>query len=255
MSYIVVIPARLKSTRLPEKVLADIAGAPMIQHVWTLAHRSAAKRVLVATDSEAVQSVVSGFGAECLLTRDDHASGSDRIAEVADRLELPDDQMIVNLQGDEPEMPPACLDQVAELLSTGGDVATLCARIEDAAELDDPNAVKVVRNGQGEALYFSRSLIPHPRGQAPEAALDAGVPFYRHLGLYAYRAGALRQFTGSPPSALEQAEGLEQLRFLALGLTIRLEEAVASIPPGIDGPEDLDRVRLRMGGGKDTRHD
>jgi 3-deoxy-manno-octulosonate cytidylyltransferase (CMP-KDO synthetase) len=202
-----------------------------------------------------VQAVVSGFGAECLLTRDDHASGSDRIAEVADRLELPDDQVIVNLQGDEPEMPPECLDQVAELLTAGGDVATLCARIEDAAELEDPNAVKVVMNGQGSALYFSRSLVPHPRGQAPQDAMNAGVPFYRHLGLYAYRAGALRRFTATPPSALEKAEGLEQLRFLDLGLSIRVEEAVAAIPPGIDGPEDLDRVRLRMGGGKNARHD
>lgn len=255
MSYLVVIPARLKSTRLPEKVLAEIAGLPMIQHVWQLAGRAGAERVLVATDSERVHGVVSGFGAECLLTRADHASGSDRIAEVAERLELADDTVIVNLQGDEPEMPPACLDQVAELLATGGDVATLCARIEDPAELTDPNAVKVVMNGQGGALYFSRSLVPHPRGQAPEAALEAGVPFYRHLGLYAYRAGALRQFTGSPPSALEQAEGLEQLRFLDLGLTIRVQEAVASIPPGIDGPEDLDRVRLRLGGGKGTPND
>ena len=255
MSYLVVIPARLKSTRLPEKVLADIAGLPMIQHVWQLASRAGAKRVLVATDSERIQSVVSGFGAECLLTRDDHASGSDRIAEVVERLELPADTVIVNLQGDEPEMPPACLDQVAQLLATGGDVATLCARIEDSAELEDPNAVKVVMNGQGDALYFSRSLVPHPRGMTPEAALDAGVPFYRHLGLYAYRAGALRQFTATPPSALEQAEGLEQLRVLDLGLYIRIEEAVASIPPGIDGPEDLDRVRLRMTGAKNTRHD
>jgi 3-deoxy-manno-octulosonate cytidylyltransferase (CMP-KDO synthetase) len=255
MSYLVVIPARLKSTRLPEKVLADIAGAPMIQHVWQLAGRSGAERVLVATDSEAVQSVVRGFGAECLLTRADHASGSDRIAEVANRLALADDSVIVNLQGDEPEMPPACLDQVAALLTAGGDVATLCARIEDPAELEDPNAVKVVMNGQGGALYFSRSLVPHPRGRAPDAALDAGVPFYRHLGLYAYRAGALRQFTATPPSALEQAEGLEQLRFLDLGLSIRIEEAVASIPPGIDGPEDLDRVRLRMGGTKLSGHD
>jgi 3-deoxy-manno-octulosonate cytidylyltransferase (CMP-KDO synthetase) len=246
MSYLVVIPARLKSTRLPEKVLAKIAGLPMVQHVWQLARRAGAEHVLVATDSERVQSVVTGFGAECLLTRVDHASGSDRIAEVAERLELPDDKVIVNLQGDEPEMPPACLDQVAELLTAGGDVATLCARIQDPAELTDPNAVKVVMNGQGEALYFSRSLVPHPRGRTPETALAEGVPFFRHLGLYAYRAGALRQFTATPASVLEKAEGLEQLRFLDLGLSIRIEEAVASIPPGIDGAEDLERVRRRM---------
>ncbi|MEE4174429.1 MAG: 3-deoxy-manno-octulosonate cytidylyltransferase [Xanthomonadales bacterium] len=247
MSYLVVIPARLKSTRLPEKVLADIGGKPMIQHVWELAGRAAAARVLIATDSERVQSVAGGFGAECLLTRSNHASGSDRIAEVAERLKLDADTVIVNLQGDEPEMPPACLDQVARLLETGGDVATLCARIDDPTELEDPNAVKVVRDGQGRALYFSRSLIPHPRGRSPEAALADTVPFYRHLGLYAYRVEALRRFTASPPSELEQAEGLEQLRFLDLGLTIRIEEAVASIPPGIDGPEDLGRVRLRLG--------
>ena len=246
MSYLVVIPARLNSTRLPEKVLADIDGRPMIQHVWQRAGEAKAARVLVATDSERVQSVVTGFGGECLLTRADHASGSDRIAEVAERLSLADEAVIVNLQGDEPEMPPVCLDQVAGLLATVGDVATLCARIRDPAELEDPNAVKVVMNGQGEGLYFSRSLIPHPRGRSPVEALEAGVPFHRHLGLYAYRAEALRRFTATPPSALEQAEGLEQLRFLDLGLSIRVEEAVASIPPGIDGPGDLERIRLRL---------
>lgn len=247
MSYIVVIPARLNSTRLPEKVLADIAGAPMIEHVWRLAGDSGASRILLATDSERVKAVGESFGAECVLTRPEHPSGSDRIAEVAERLGLPDDTVIVNLQGDEPEMPPACLDQVARLLAVGGDVATLCAAIDDPQELNDPNAVKVVMTGQGKSLYFSRSLVPHPRGQSATEALAAGVPFYRHLGLYAYRVSALRQFTTASPSALEQAEGLEQLRFLDLGLSINIEPAIATIPPGIDGPEDLERVRTRWG--------
>lgn len=219
----------------------------MIEHVWRRACESAADRVLVATDSERVREVATGLGAECLMTRPDHASGSDRIAEVADRLALPGDTVIVNLQGDEPEMPPACLDQVAQLLEGGGDVATLCARITDPAELEDPNAVKVVANGQGDALYFSRSLIPHPRGRAPREALEAGVDFYRHLGLYGYRADALRAFSSASPSPLEQVEGLEQLRFLDLGMSIRIAAAREPIPPGIDGPEDLERIRRRMG--------
>lgn len=248
MSYIIVIPARLSSTRLPEKVLQDIGGRSMLEHVWQAARASSAERVVVATDDARIESVVRGFGGDVLMTRADHASGSDRIAEVADSLGFAGDQVLVNLQGDEPEMPPACLDQVAGLLAEGGEVATLCWPIDEAAEVTDPNAVKVVMNGPGEALYFSRATIPHTRDtDSAEAALAGGVPYLRHLGLYAYRVEALRRFSAAPPSALERAEGLEQLRFLELGMRIRIARAAERIPAGIDTPADLERARQRMG--------
>lgn len=246
-SYLIVIPARFESKRLPGKVLADIGGRPMIEHVWRAAQDAHADRVVVATDDARIEAAVTGVGGEAVRTRPDHASGSDRIAEVAERLGLAGDAIIVNLQGDEPEMPPACLDQVAALLADGGDVATLYQRIDDPDEVDDPNAVKVVVNGRGEALYFSRAAIPHARGHGSgAAALAAGVTYRRHVGLYAYRVDALRRFTEAAPSPLEQAEALEQLRFLELGLRIRVAEACAPIPAGIDTPADLERARRRM---------
>lgn len=248
ISYLIVIPARYAAERLPGKVLAEIGGRPVIEHVWRAAQGAGAERVVVATDDGRIEAAVTGFGGEALRTRSDHASGSDRIAEVAERLGLSGDQVIVNLQGDEPEMPPACLDQVAALLSAGGDVATLCRRIDDPDEIVDPNAVKVVASEAGEALYFSRSAIPHGRGHASAAAaLAAGVDYRRHIGLYAYRVDALRRFTDAEPSLLERAEALEQLRFLELGMRIRVAEACAPIPPGIDTPADLERARRRMG--------
>ena len=189
---LIVIPARLHSTRLPDKVLADIAGRPMIQRVWEAAQAARAGRVLIATDHERIAAVARAFGAECIMTRDDHASGSDRIAEVADQLGLADEQMIVNLQGDEPEMPAACLDQVARLLdeNADADVSTLFWPIEEASELIDPSAVKLVTDDRGRALYFSRAAIPHVRGakDAP-AALGSGQAFKRHLGIYDGGAG------------------------------------------------------------------
>jgi 3-deoxy-manno-octulosonate cytidylyltransferase (CMP-KDO synthetase) len=247
MSYIIVIPARYASIRLPGKALADIGGRPMIEHVWRAAQGAGARRVVVATDDQRIEAAVSNFGGEAIMTRPDHASGSDRIAEVAERLELAGSEFIVNLQGDEPEMPPACLDQVAALLAEGGDVATLCRVIDEPGEVNDPNAVKVVVNGTGEALYFSRSTIPHGRGHASAVdALAAGIVYRRHIGLYAYRVDALRRFTEAEPTSLERAEALEQLRFLELGMRIRVAEACAPIPPGIDTPEDLERARRRM---------
>ncbi len=251
--YIIVIPARYSSERLPGKVLADLGGQTMLERVWRAAQGASADRVVVATDDDRIRDTVAGFGGECVMTRDDHASGSDRIAECAERLGLADEQVIVNLQGDEPEMPAACLDQVAELAS-GADVATLYWPIDDAEEVDDPSVVKVVQDGQGRALYFSRSPIPHARGAASATeALARGVAYHRHLGLYAYRVDALRQFTAAGPSALERAEGLEQLRFLDLGLCIRVAQAARHIPPGIDTPRDLERARERLasGGGGD----
>ena len=249
-SSIIVIPARLASTRLPRKVLADIAGRPMLQHVWEAACAAGAQRVLIATDDVQIQSVAQAFGAECLLTAADHMSGSDRIAEVVEQLELDDAQLLVNLQGDEPEMPALCLQQVAELLASDpqATVATLYWPISEAAELYDPSVVKVVTDQQSRALYFSRSLIPHPRGasDAP-SALAEGTVFKRHLGLYAYRASALRAFTAASPDPLELCEGLEQLRFLGLGQTIAMAQAAHPIPAGIDTAADLKRVRKSLG--------
>lgn len=248
MSYIIVIPARMHSSRLPEKVLADIGGRTMVEHVWHCARASRAAQVIIATDDERIRDVVAGFGAECVMTRADHASGSDRIAEVVSRRGFADDQVLVNLQGDEPQMPAACLDQVAGLLADGGDVATLYRGIVDEREVSDPNVVKVVASQAGEALYFSRAAIPHVRGsQGPTAAMASGVPFRRHVGLYAYRAGSLARFSAAAPSALERAEALEQLRFLELGMRIRIAEAAAPIPAGIDTAEDLERARSRIG--------
>ena len=248
MRYIIVIPARIASSRLPEKVLRDISGRSMLEHVWRAACASGAQRVIVATDDGRIESVVRGFGGECLMTRKDHASGSDRIAEVAERLGLDDADVIVNLQGDEPEMPPECLDQVAGLLREEGDVATLYWPIDDPVEVSDPNAVKVVANEQGEALYFSRASIPHARNVDSDVeALETGIEYRRHLGLYAYRVSALRRFSSAPPSPLERAEALEQLRFLELGMRIRIAKAACAIPAGIDTPADLERARERLG--------
>lgn len=246
VSYNIVIPARYASQRLPGKLLLDLNGKPVIEHVWNAARQSDATSVVVATDDERILETVQGFGGNCVMTSSDHTSGSDRIAECARLLGWSDDELIVNLQGDEPAMPPMCLDQVAHLLAedANSDVATLCWPVEAAAELDDPNIVKVVLSRAGRALYFSRSVIPHCRGAADsEAAMASGAPYYRHLGIYAYRYRALKQFTAAAPTALEEAERLEQLRFMELGLGLRVAVASEHIPPGIDTANDLERER------------
>jgi 3-deoxy-manno-octulosonate cytidylyltransferase (CMP-KDO synthetase) len=245
MNYHIVIPARMASERLPGKPLARIGAAPLIEHVWNRAVASAARSVVIATDSAEVLEAARGFGAEAVLTSDRHPSGSDRIAECADRKGWGDEELIVNLQGDEPLMPPACLDQVAALLDGDprADVASLYRYTDDPAEADDPNAVKVVCDARGRALYFSRSPVPHYRGGAGTAG------WRRHIGLYAYRVGALRAFTRTAPQPLEQAERLEQLRFLESGRRIVLAEANAPIPAGVDTPEDLERVRRLLAAG------
>ena len=247
--YVIVIPARYESQRLPGKPLADIHGRPLIEHVWRAARASAARQVVVATDDARIHEAVQGFGGQCVMTAKTHASGSDRIAECAALMGWAARQLIVNLQGDEPEMPPACLQQVAELMDSvgGAAVATLAWPIASAAERDDPNVVKVVMTAEGEALYFSRSPIPHARGLDDfAAATAAGTRWYRHLGLYCYRHAALREFTGWTPTPLEQAEKLEQLRFLERGSRIVIAQACAEIPPGIDTPQDLAAARLRI---------
>jgi len=248
-AYHIVIPARYASERLPGKVLQDLAGKPLLQHVWQRANESMAASVVIATDDERIRTVAMAFGAEVVLTRSDHHSGSDRIAECANQLDWPDDQLIVNLQGDEPLMPASCLDQVAALLNSRPDcdVASLYWPVSDAVEVQNPNAVKVVTALDGRALYFSRCPIPYERTHAGiMGALQSGKRWKRHLGLYAYRLSALRRYTATPPTPLEQSECLEQLRIMEQGGHIIIDLASEYIPAGIDTIEDLERVRKLM---------
>lgn len=239
MSFICVIPARYGSTRLPGKPLLELAGKPLIQWAWQSASASSAQRVVIATDDERIHSGARSFGAEVIMTRTDHPSGTDRLAEVVDALGCKDDQVVVNLQGDEPDVAPAVLDQVAQLLADHAEasMATLSEPIANLADYENPNVVKVVRASNGRALYFSRSSIPFYRDTAPDFARDALVQ--RHLGIYAYRAGLLRRFVSWPPSALEHTEKLEQLRVLEAGEGIWIAPACAPSSPGIDTPEQL----------------
>ena len=244
--YRIVIPARAASQRLPGKPLLDVCGQPLLQRVWACATRSGASQVVIATDDEQIFSVATAFGAQVLITGDHHKSGSDRIAECIDRLEWSDETVVVNLQGDEPQMPPECLDQVAGLLGDAPEAqaASLYQPIDDPAEIRDHNAVKVVTDVQGRALYFSRSVVPANRQwNSIEDALANGCVWNRHIGLYAYRAGALKQFTQQEPTPLEQEERLEQLRILETGGVILLAQAVQRVPGGVDTAQDLERVR------------
>ena len=245
-SYHIVIPARMASQRLPGKPLAMIAGRPLIEHVWRQACKANARSVVIATDSEQILRAAASFGAEALMTAVSHNSGSDRICECANMRGWDDQTLIVNLQGDEPLMPPACLDQAANLLhqDPAADVASLYWPISSAEEVEDPNAVKVVVDQQGNALYFSRSAVPFARGSGGLVqALDEGGSWKRHIGLYAYRAGALRAFAGMQATPLESMEKLEQLRFLESGRRIVMAQAEDFIPAGVDTPEDLERVQ------------
>ena len=251
MDFIVVIPARYASTRLPGKPLQDICGKPMIQHVWQQAKQSAASRVVVATDDARIVEACQAFGAEVLLTRADHNSGTDRLAEVATQLGLADDAIVVNVQGDEPLIPPAIIDQVAANLAAHPEagIATLGEPIQDAATLFNPNAVKLVADVNGLALTFSRAPLPWARDQfaASRDSLPDGVPFRRHIGIYAYRAGFLHNFVAWGPCWLEDTECLEQLRALYHGVRIHVADALQSPPAGVDTPEDLERVRALLG--------
>lgn len=245
-AYHIVIPARFASERLPGKVLLDLGGQALLQHVWQCAIESSAQSVVIATDDERIVAVAESFGAQVVLTRSDHQSGSDRIAECAAQLGWPDEHLVVNLQGDEPLMPAACLDQVAALLDQRPDceVASLYWPITEADEVQNPNVVKVVTDSENRALYFSRSPIPFARTHTDiDAAMAAGVAWKRHLGLYAYRLAALRRFTACAPTPLELAERLEQLRIMEQGGRIAMARACKFIPAGIDTQDDLVRVR------------
>ena len=246
MSFRVVIPVRYASSRLPGKPLADIAGKSMVQHVYERALASGADEVIVATDDERILAVSEGFGAPSVMTRGDHASGTDRIAEVVERLRWSQDQVVVNVQGDEPLIPPANIAQVASLLENGdGDMSTLATPIGSVEEYLDPNVVKVVAREDGAALYFSRAPIPWHRDGA-EGGLVSQTRFdgaLRHVGLYGYRVAALKRLAAADACSLEQAERLEQLRALWTGLVLRVAVAAEKPGPGVDTPDDLHRVR------------
>lgn len=252
MKFTVVIPARYASTRLPAKPLKDIAGKPMIQWVYEQALRSDACQVVVATDDERIEAVVKAFGGEVCMTAANHESGTDRLQEVAQKLGLAADAIVVNVQGDEPLIPPAVINQVARNLAVAGDasVATLSERIHTTADFLNPNVVKVVADKAGLALYFSRAAMPWPRdafaGGAQGVELPESELFQRHIGIYAYRVSLLNQFVQWPVAPIEAQECLEQLRVLWNGHRIHVQEAVEAVPGGVDTEEDLQRVRLLL---------
>ena len=247
MSFTVLIPARLASTRLPDKPLADIGGLPMVVRVARMAAASGAERVIVAADSAEIVSACAAHGVEACLTRTDHATGTDRLSEAVTLLDLDDDAIVVNVQGDEPLMPAAVIRQVAAVLSERPDcaIATACHPLHDAAEFFSANVVKVVTDARGRALFFSRAPIPWSRDAfaLDRDRLPPGLPARRHVGLYAYRAGFLRRFPQLPPAPPEQHESLEQLRALVHGFGIAVVDLDGPLPPGVDTPEDLERVR------------
>jgi 3-deoxy-manno-octulosonate cytidylyltransferase (CMP-KDO synthetase) len=243
--FIVAIPARFGASRLQGKPLRSLGGEPVIAHVVRRARAAGAREVWVATDDARIAEAVAGSGAQVAMTDPAHASGSDRLAECARIAGWGDDDIVVNLQGDEPFAPASGIRAVAETLAaSGAPMATLATPVEDAATLFDPNAVKLVRADNGDALYFSRAPIPWARDAfaANRDALPAGDAWLRHIGIYAYRVGFLRAFAALPPSTLERIESLEQLRALENGHRIAVALAPEPFPPGIDTPEDLARA-------------
>ena len=245
MDFSVVIPARYASTRLPGKVLIDLAGKPMVQRVYDQAKQSSASNVIVATDDDRIQSVVEGFGGVSCMTSPRHPSGTDRLQEVAELLEYNDDQVIVNVQGDEPLVPPDAIDQVAAILEDPEvQIATLGEPIIDVEDFQDPNVVKVVIDRNGCALYFSRAPIPWAREESSgvDVKLPRQIQALKHLGIYAYRVSMLNAYVNWPQTGLEQVEKLEQLRVLWYGVKIHTGISRVPIPPGIDTEKDLQRV-------------
>jgi len=249
MSFCVLIPARLASTRLPRKPLADIGGVPMVVRVAQRAAQSAAQRVVVAADHEDIASACRAHGVDVVLTRSDHATGSDRLAQACELLALADNDIVVNVQGDEPLIAPALIDACAALLAQRTDcvMSTAAHPIEHADELTNPNVVKVVCDQAGRALYFSRAPIPWWRDgyAAGIAALGTPAPL-RHIGLYAYQVGFLKRFPRLAASPLETLESLEQLRVLWHGERIAVHVSATRPGPGVDTQEDLERVRALL---------
>lgn len=249
MPFSVIIPARYASTRLPGKPLLDIAGKPMLQHVWERARQSDASSVVIATDDRRIMAAAEGWGAQVCMTDGAHASGTDRLQEVVQICRLADDEIVVNVQGDEPLVPPAVINQVAQNLasSPSAAMATLSEPLSEVAMLLDGNAVKVVTDAGEHALYFSRAPVPYPRGVDLD---DPGAlsrwpagQWQRHIGLYAYRAGFLRRFVTWPQAPAERLEQLEQLRALHHGETVHVATACEPVPAGVDTAADLDAVR------------
>ena len=250
--FTVLVPARYASTRLPGKPLADIAGKPMVVRVAENARASGAARVVIATDDARIAEAARAHGVDACLTRADHPTGTDRLAEAAVALQLADDAIVVNVQGDEPLLAPALVARMAALLAARPDaaIATACHPIRDVAEAFNPNVVKVALDAAGNALYFSRATIPWARDAfaaarpgTPPDRLPEGLPIYRHYGLYAYRAGFLRRFPALAPAPIERFEALEQLRALWHGERIVVEITEGTPAPGVDTADDLERVR------------
>jgi 3-deoxy-manno-octulosonate cytidylyltransferase (CMP-KDO synthetase) len=237
-AFTVVIPARLASSRLERKALADLGGKPMVVRVAERAAQSTAHKVLVATDAPEIESACQSAGLTVLMTSTDHPSGTDRIAEVATRLNLPDEALIVNVQGDEPLIPVDLINQVANTLAANTNcvMSTAAVAIQDSSEITNPNTVKVVLNHQNEAMYFSRAAVPYDRTQSSPT-------YHRHIGIYAYRVIFLKKYAQLATSPLEVAESLEQLRVLWHGYRIAVNLASELPPAGVDTPEDLARVR------------
>jgi len=256
MAVRIVIPARYASTRLPGKPLADIAGQPMIVRVAAAARRARSDGVWVAADDERIIAAVRRHGFEAVMTREDHASGTDRIAEVADRLQWDDGDIVVNVQGDEPLLEPSLIEAVAGALQGEPDaaIATAAHRLTTVEDFFSTNVVKVVCDSRGRALYFSRAPIPWDRDQFADRrdALPADLPARRHIGLYAYRVSFLRRFSQLAASPLERCESLEQLRALWHGYPVQVVSVDNAPAPGVDTPEDLERVRRLFDAGKDS---
>jgi 3-deoxy-manno-octulosonate cytidylyltransferase (CMP-KDO synthetase) len=258
MSFSVVIPARYASSRLPGKPLLDIAGKPMIQHVYERAKESEASSVVIATDDPRIADAAAGFGADFVMTSPDHPSGTDRLEEVVRSLGFYSDDIVVNVQGDEPLIPPRIINQVAHNLAAEAEasIATLCEEISDTETLFSPNVVKVVFDTKGFAQYFSRAPIPWARdhfgslfpGALPQT-MPGNINYYRHIGIYAYRVKFLRSFVKWDPSPLELTECLEQLRALWNGEKIHVDLADEQPPAGVDTQADLDRVRKILSAG------
>ncbi len=246
MSFTVVIPARYQSTRLPGKPLLDIAGKPMLHHVVARARSSAADAVYIATDDERIRQSCQALGDNVIMTSAAHNSGTDRIEEVARLLNLGDEDIVVNVQGDEPMIPPQVINQVASDLAGHPDaqICTLYEEMTDYDEIVNPHNVKVVANNAGYAMYFSRAPIPFPRNDRAQDKPE--IKYKRHIGIYAYRVKVLHDFVNWPQSELETTEQLEQLRAMANGVRIHIQKACANIPAGVDTPEDLEKVRRLM---------
>ncbi|WP_075172018.1 3-deoxy-manno-octulosonate cytidylyltransferase [Neptunomonas phycophila] len=247
MGFSVIIPARYGSSRFPGKPLADIAGKPMVQHVYERALLSEADRVIIATDDSRIANAARAFGAEVCMTREDHPSGTDRLQEVVAQLGFAPDDIVVNVQGDEPLIPPCVINQVAQNLMAEpqASIATLSEPIEDIESLLNPNVVKVVTDRNGLAMYFSRAPIAWPRDafNRDKTIMPTGFNWQRHIGIYAYRVGLLNSFVTWEPADVENTECLEQLRALWNGAKIHVAVANELPPAGVDTPEDLERLR------------